>query len=188
MITICQYLCVVCIVYVLCAVLCVADVRVWVYDRAFSPNWNNIYKRRQCKPFRLVQGNYPFILWLVNCNFTVKAITYFSRDKDRLARCCHGQFTAANRILLRRLYCHSPNLATYNLLRSAWFCHVQFTAANRILLRRLYCHSPNLATYNLLRSAWSCHVQFTATNPILNTYIFTATGALLTSTFLLLPD
>ena len=152
--TICQYLCVVCIVYVLCAVLCVADVRVWVYDRAFSPNWNNIYKRRQCKPFRLVQGNYPFILWLVNCNFTVKAITYFLRDKDRLARCCH----------------------------------VQFTAANRILLRRLYCHSPNLATYNLLRSAWSCHVQFTATNPILNTYIFTATGALLTSTFLLLPD
>ena len=62
-----------CSVYLLCVMFCVRYVSIWVHDGAFSPNWAKLYKRRQCKPFRLVQKNYQFILWLVNCNlFTLR--------------------------------------------------------------------------------------------------------------------
>ena len=85
-------------VYVLClCIVFVMPVSIWVYDGAFSLNWAKIYKKRQYKYLRLVQRNYPFILWLVNCNFfSVKA-------KDRLVRCCHEQFTSWTRTFLKLL-------------------------------------------------------------------------------------
>ena len=83
-------------------------------------------------PFTLVQRNYPFILWLVKCNF------FFLRDKIDV-------------ILPRTIYCCQHNLATWALLQLVRrSCHVQLAAIGPILLRRFYCNWPDPATYTLL--------------------------------------
>ena len=84
------------------------------------------------KPFTLIQRNYPFILWLVKCNF------FFLRDKIDV-------------ILPRTVYCCQHNLATWALLQLVRrSCHVQLAAIGPILLRRFYCNWPDPATYTLL--------------------------------------
>ena len=93
------------------------------------------------KPFTLIQRNYPFILWLVKCNF------FFLRDKidvilPRTIYCCQHNLT-----LLRELCCNwSVDRATYNSLRLAQSCYVGFTAIGLILPRTLYSYQLDLWT------------------------------------------